>query len=303
LVAYAEAVAAGDLDPLQAVPLADLEQYYLPGLDLGAHRRAVEVMREEERLFAEPPLIALEMAPRLMIEFSSNAASDYLYYELGGRRLEETAVSLNLTSQTAPCPFLGQFLLMGNYTRQGSDDQGAIRALAADPAAYGREVMRFSDAFSRNPDFRQRQLEWRRYNRRPTVRTQYEFSHRLSPHGSAGAYADLMARIAVNGLGNEESSYLARRYLEWPMQFPDNQALFTNLGYKNGSLPGVYTTVYYAYPQDGRSPLVVALFYRNLPMRLYRQWRHTLPHDEFARWILYDPEALPLLRAALYASP
>ncbi len=80
-----------------------------------------------------------------------------------------------------------------------------------------------------------------------------------------------MARIAQNGLSNPKSSFLARKYLEWPMVFADNQELFSNLGYKNGSLPGILTTAYYAYPQGETTPIVVILFFHNLPNRTYRQ--------------------------------
>src|SRR5690606_22857915 len=41
LVAYVEAVAAGELNPLEPVTIEELESYYLPGTDLGAHRRVL----------------------------------------------------------------------------------------------------------------------------------------------------------------------------------------------------------------------------------------------------------------------
>ncbi|MEZ4517743.1 MAG: hypothetical protein R3C44_13260 [Chloroflexota bacterium] len=71
------------------------------------------------------------------------------------------------------------------------------------------------------------------------------------------------------------------------------------MGYKNGSLPGVLTTAYYAYRWDDSAPVVVVLFYRELPQQTYRQWRRSLTHDELARWLLSDPQAIPLLQAAL----
>ena len=112
-----------------------------------------------------------------------------------------------------------------------------------------------------------------------------------------------MARIAQNGLSNPESSFQARRYLEWPMIFPANQERFSNLGYKNGSLPGILNTAYYAYPTGEVTPTVVILFFRDLPGDTYRQWRNSLAHDELARWLLDNPDALSLLRAALTPSP
>ncbi len=299
LVAYAEAVAAGELNPLTTVPLADIEAYYQPGLDLGAHERAVAELTANGRTFGAPPNLLLDEVPWMMIRHSANAATDYLHMLLGQARIEETAVALDLYSQTAPCPFLGQFLAMGNYTRAEIDDQTAVRALIANPDEYGRLVMELTLAYSSSADFRAAQQAWRDSTRRPIGSTQRLFVANLNAHGTAQEYANLMARIALNGLSNSESSYLARRYLEWPMQFSVNQALFTNLGYKDGSLPGVLTTVYYAYPRDTLTPVVVALFFRGLDSSTHRAWRNNQAHDELARWLLYDPQAISLLRDVL----
>ncbi|MCA9970983.1 MAG: serine hydrolase [Anaerolineales bacterium] len=296
LVAYAEAVAAGTVNPLETVPLADLEAFYQPGLDLSAHPRAVDALTAEGRTFGEPPAALLETVPRMMTEFSSNAAADYLHLRLGQTAIEETALALGLESQTAPCPFLGQFLAMGNVTRDAGDDQAAVQAFIADPAAYGAYAMEMVDAYRGSQAFRDAQTAWRQETRRPASQVQRLFTAALNPRGSARDYAGLMARLALNGLSNGDSSYIARRYLEWPMQYAANQALFSNLGYKNGSMPGVLTTVYYAYPLNGDRPVVVALFFRDLPGQTYRTWRQSLAHDELARWLLSDPEAIGILR-------
>lgn len=299
LVAYAEAVAAGELDPLSTVTAAVLDAYYLPSTDLGTHRRAITELEENGRIFGDEPTLLLDEVPWMMIRHSSNAATDYLHLLLGQDRLEATAVSLGLTTQTAPCTFLGQFLVMGNHTRSATPDGAAVRAYAEDLEAYGRDVALLADAYRSNPTFRRDELNWRSDTRRPTFDTQALFSDTLNAQGSARDYANLMARLALNGLSSGESSFIARRYLEWPMQFETNQDLFSNLGYKNGSLPGILTTVYYAYPSGEQTPIVVALFYRDLPRRTYQQWRRQLPHDELARWIISDPQAIPALRAVL----
>jgi len=154
-----------------------------------------------------------------------------------------------------------------------------------------------TEAYSTDDSFRATE---RRTRGRPSIDVQRYFSENLNPQGSAREYAGLMARIAQNGLSNGESSFQARRYLEWPMRFPVNQELFTNLGYKNGAMPGILTTAYYAYPKDDPTPIVVTLFFRDLPNRTYQQWRRNdLAHDEFARWLLIDPEAIPALRTVL----
>ena len=298
LVAYAEAAAAGELDPASYVPVAELEQYYQPGLDLGAHQQAIADLEEQGVVIGEPPQIRLSDIPWMMMRYSSNAAMDYLHRRLGQERIEATAVSLGLTTQTAPCPFLGQFLAMGNFTRSGSDVT-AVEEYIAEPAVYGQEAALLADAYVNDADFRETQTAWRREERRPSMPVQRLFSDTLNPQGSAGEYAGLMARLAQNGLSNPDSSFIAPRYLEWPMAFEANQELFSNLGYKNGSMPGVLTTVYYAYPLGEATPVVVALFYRDLPQRTYQDWRRSLPHDELARWLLSDPAAIGAVKQAL----
>ncbi len=299
LVAYAEAVAVGQLAPTSTVTLDELEAYYLPNLDLNAHNKAIANLESNGRVFGNPPTILLDEVPGMMIEFSSNAATDYLHMLLGQTVIEETAVSLNLSSQTAPCPWTGQFLAMANHTRALESDEIAIQNYINDPVRYGHEVMLLTAAFSTDPAFRQTAIDWRRDTRRPNGQTQRLFSDNLNAQGSARDYANLMARIALNGLSSGDSSFIVRRYLEWPMRFTANQELFSNLGYKGGSLPGVLTIVYYAYPIGEDTPVVVALFYRGLNGRTYQQWRDNLTYDELARWLLYDPAAIPALNAVL----
>ena len=308
LVAYVEAVAAGELNSLETVPLTDLERFYLPNFDLGAHRRAIAELREEGRLISpdDNPAVTLAEVPWMMIRHSSNAAADYLHLRLGQARIEETALALGLgepagttglaSRHTAPCPFLGQFLLMANHSRAQANDRAALAAYLDDPAAYGRDVALLADAYANQETFRAAEAAWRERNRRPSIDTQRFFAAEFAPRGTARAYAALMARLAQNGLSTADSSFQARRYLEWPNQFEANVSWASNVGYKNGALPGVLTTVYYAYRWDDPAPIIVALFYRDLPQDTYRQWRNDLPHDELARWLLSEPTAIAALR-------
>lgn len=291
LVAYAEAVQAGEVNPQMEVPLAELEKYYLANSDLNAHPQAVAALRAEGSVVGEPEAVLLETVPRMMIEYSSNAASDYLHQLLGQKRIEETILDLGLTSHTAPCPFLGQFLLMGS-----GDGTVEVEEYVADPARYSREVWEATEAYAAGETSTQ---AWRGRWRRPSLETQAYFSEMLNAEANAADYATLMAQIAENQLGPWEQNVRIRRYLEWPTFFTVNQQTLAWLGYKGGSLPGILTVAYYAQPWDTVRPVVVVLFFRDLPLSTYRQWRRSLPHDELARWLLYEREAIPLLRQIL----
>jgi hypothetical protein len=192
---------------------------------------------------------------------------------------------------------------MSNQTRLGQSDRTAIQAYLDDPASYGAEVAQLAETYVQDNFFRDAEQAYHRAERRPSSQDQRTFSHTLNAHGTPREYAALMAQIAQNGLSNPESSFLARRYLEWPMIFDVNQERFSNLGYKNGSLPGILNTTYYACPIGEVTPTVVILFFHDLSNSIYREWRSTLPHDEFARWLLDNPEGIALLRTVLSPSP
>ena len=309
LVAYAEAIAGGELNPSEPVLLTELERYYLPGFDLGAHRRALTQLRAEGRILSpeENQAVSLDDVAWMMIRHSSNAAADYLHARLGQQRIEETAIWLGLNqspgSHSAPCSLLGQFLMMGNHTRGIVNDRAILGELAGSdpgrPADYGSQVALLADIYANQSAFRLEEQAWRSRTNRPSLDAQRFFAEHLAPQGTAGNYARLMSRLAQNGLSNGDSSFHARRLLEWTNLFPANQELFSNIGYKDGSLPGILTTVYYAYRWNDPAPVVVVLFYRDLPQQTYRQWRSDLPHDALSRWLLADPEAIPALSAAL----
>jgi D-alanyl-D-alanine carboxypeptidase len=294
LIAYAEAVQNGELDPAQPVTLAALEQFYLANSDLSAHPNAVAALRAEGRVFGDPPAVQLADVPRMMMQYSSNAATDYLHILLGQERLEATIVALGLSSHTAPCPFLGQFLLM-------SEGEAAVDGYLANPDRYAADVMAATLAYSAG-DSGTAQRGWRGRTQRPEISIQEIYSEHFNAHGSARDYALLMGRIAENQFGPWEQNVRIRNYMEWPTAFPANQQTLAWLGYKGGSLPGVLTSAYYAQPWDRARPVVVALFFHDLPITTYRQWRRELPNDELARWLLYEREAISTLRAVLAAA-
>jgi beta-lactamase class A len=293
LVAYAQAANDGLLNPAEWVPLSELERFYLPNSDLSAHPYAVQELDDLGFLADDEPSAPLEEIPWMMVRHSSNAAADYLHRRLGQRAIEQTALDLGLTTHSAPCPWLGQFLLAAQ-PESGQAAVANLEAYAADGARYGEDVIGLVDAYLNDPAFKQAILERRRF---ASLSAQRTFAESLNAQGTARQYAALMARISQNELSSGYVNILVRRNMEWPMMFEVNQPLFWTMGYKGGSLPGVLTGVYYAEPLEYRVPVVVAMFYRNMPTDVYREWRDSWPHDELARWILADPEAaIPVLR-------
>lgn len=301
LVAYANALETGKLDAGQQVALSDLARFYLPRSDLGAHTAALADLAAEQQL--ADGALPLSAVVWMMVRYSDNASADYLQALLGQSTIEQTVRDLGLEPHSAPCSFLGRFLLMSNHTRRGDDSQ-AVAALEADPVRYAQEVAYLTDIYSQDAAFRQAEQAYWGVQRRPSVAVQRQFTAALDTRGTARAYANLMARIVSDQLGSPRVHNVVRYYLEWPLEFfAANRERYLAIGYKNGALPGVLTTVYYAWPVGSAEPVVVALFYRDLPLSTYQRWRRTLPDDALAHWLLSDPQAILRLRQWLSLAP
>lgn len=300
LVAYAQAVEDGAIAALDTVSLDELERFYLPGSDLRSHALAMRELQAEGKLPA-PDTVSLYQLPWMMIRHSSNSATDYLHWQIGQEKLEQTVIDLGFSQHTAPCAFVGQFLTMHNKQRDVRDSE-ALKQYLANPENYGEDAAYLTDLFVQSEGFHS--AESRNWGRpQPAVSLQREFVAEFGTKGTARDYANLLARIVSNDLGSPRANATIRNQLEWPLDaFASNRELFTTIGYKGGTLPGVIATVYYAWPWGSQTPIVVALFYEDLELRTYQRWRRNLPHDEFARWLLYEPTAIDSLRGLLDGS-
>ena len=282
LVAYGNAVDAGTLDPMQPVTVEELERYYLPRSDLGAHNAALRELDTEA--------LTLDDVAWMMMRHSANSASDYLHDLLGQDVIEQTAIELGMGGQSAVCPWIGRFLTMGNPTRT-QPNTVAIDQLAINLDRYGHEVIWLSEQYTQDEAFRQTA---RRYwgNRQVSLSAQQVFIEQLETRGTTRDYANLRGQLVSKQAGND----LIRAHLGWPLaRFASNQERYASIGYKNGTFPGVLTSVYYAEPFWADTPIVVALFYENLPNRTYQRWRRDFPHDDMAHWLMSNPNALHIM--------
>lgn len=278
LVAYDQAVTAGTIDSTLPVSLADIEQFYLPRTDLGAHNRALRQL--------DAQTLTQDDAVQMMMRYSANSASDYIHHLLGQTVIEQTILDLNLGPHTAPCLFLGRFIGMANLS------SSEMAALNQNSAEYGASVTYWADLYRENEQFKlAAQGAWSR-GRQPNLQNQALFVDTFETRGTAAGYASLMARIASGQIG----SPALQQQLEWPLEaFESNQIHYQRIGYKNGNMPGVLTTAYYSQPYWSDQPIVVVLFYKNLPLPVYREWRRTLTHDALAHWLMQNPQAIHIL--------
>ena len=311
LAGYAEGVDEGLWSPDERVPLADVEAFFLPGTDGGAHDRAVEVYRERGWLDASGA-VSLRDVVWAMMTVSDNAATDYLLDRLGRERARALPARLGLGGSDAPLPIGGVFL---------SWAEAVDEPLAA--AAW-----ELSDRLRVDPEFRTDRQE-NPMTSDVSVRDQARLSVARSTKGTARDYAGLMQRIQRGDLVSATASATMREFLEWPMENEPIRREFTSFGTKGGSLAGVLTEATYAVPRDAASGGVAALFFEELPLAVWLRLAQaevrqdvvrtedgrlsvtvgtsaespSILHQDLLRRLLTDPEFFESVRRRLEASP
>ncbi|GAF44692.1 serine hydrolase [Rhodococcus wratislaviensis] len=227
LAAYARAVASGELDPAEPVPLSEWERWYLPNTDGGAHPKALQ------RLGVTDPdaTVPLEQMVTAMIQESDNAVPDYLRDRLGDAALADAAAQGGWDDLEVPT-LLGSTIALLDPAMSRDARWDAAQRYAHD-GAYREQVMRMAPG----DDF-------------PAVTARVQES---GVTGSAAGLASLHRAIATGDFG--PGSDVAREHLEWQPAPPG----LDGLGFKGGNLPGVVTEAMTIRRSDGTVATAVLL--------------------------------------------
>jgi hypothetical protein len=258
LAAYASEVAAGRLDPSERVARADVALWYLQGTDDGAHERALAAMP-----VADGDTLSLDQVVGAMVEFSDNAATDYLLARLGRRCVLETAGLLGVgTLGAGVAPVTGALLTLTDDELGVSADRRIerLRSLAVGERAAlaWRLAARYAEAPERSlaglATALQSLADWSR---------QLALTAALSWRGSARDLAALIAEAGSGRVLGTEAASVMTRHLSWPIADPALASRFDVFGGKDGEAPGVLALAGFARPRSepwrGRDRIVVLL--------------------------------------------
>ena len=278
LLAYEQAVAQGELDPGELVPVAELETFYLPKTDGGAHAAGLASLglSADEFGFASDAQarLALEDIARIMIHYSGNAETDYLITRLGDSQIAAAIQAAGFEHHSRIFPTLGVTLAMVNHEDPlvSVEQQPELQqAIAGQDFTFMENLI---NRYLQDPDWRAAQIAWMKSDAFDTAVAQLDWNAQLQvgllfPQGTAREYARLMAQIASGSLVSPEISARMGQKLE---NIPTDGLLrllfHRRYGAKDGLTAGVMTLVSYAVPRRG--PLagqtrVVVILTNDLP--------------------------------------
>jgi D-alanyl-D-alanine carboxypeptidase len=271
------------IDPDEALPVSEVDAYWLPATDGGGHPQFISY------LGADRETATLGEIAYGMIRFSSNAAADYLTMRLGYDGYAELYAALGLEStQFVTGTLLGLYLVLENH------ETGKADVATLDAQTFAAESARLTDLFLNDPTWRT--FELASLGERQTaaqaavaagdlalIQAEYErqaaFVEQFGIHGSARDVLRVMAAAYGGDNFSDEAQALMRGALNWVMDLnPANREVYSHLGNKGGSWASVLTGTWYTQPIAGE-PLLLAVFYRNLPLPLWSGWLSSGAHQ------------------------
>jgi D-alanyl-D-alanine carboxypeptidase len=242
-VEFARQAASGQIDPTTWVDTLSLEPYYIPGTDGDAHSSWLKDVKKSGKL-KDDRVQLLEVA-KGMINFSSNANSEYLMARLGLDKINANLSQLELSYHQPLYPFVSALYVFQNK----SNDEIARMTLAE----YVQESNRIHV-----------QLPTQYKHMRATfkmipLKGQRIWSDRL-PASTVREYAGLMKKINSRTFFEVSVQQQLDQLMEGILEEPKNSEWLAHAGMKGGSTAWVLTEAMYATTKKGDRTELVYFF-------------------------------------------
>jgi len=258
-VEYAQQAAQNKIDPDQGVALAELNRYYIPGLDGGAQ----EAWEQSLQTVIDDDAVPLREVAKGMIAFSSNANMEYLMEILGLDAINRNIESLGLPAHEPLYPFYSSLfipdLVMAGY--EGLNDDEKIVRVKAElkemPQARFRELaMKVHERLREDVDGS--------YQQAVQIERWYDdeidkINSDRMVSATAADYVILLSMINSRHYFSPEVHTYLDEVMETAMESEGNKQQFEHLGFKGGSTNYILNSAIYAIDKQGSSSEAVLL--------------------------------------------
>ena len=246
-IEYARQAAAARIDAAEMVDTAELDKYYIPDTDGGAHPDWMKEMRTKGLL--KDGKVPLEEVAKGMIRYSSNANTEYLLEKLGLDSVNACITRLGLKAQEPLYPFVSALFIGQGLTAAQIKAMPADKYIAASNAIH--EKLKTDTAFKRS--FKDISLEM-----------QYVWSDRL-PGGTTREYTGILHKINGRAFFSAAEQQHIDALMEGILESAANKAWLQHAGFKGGSTAFVLTMAMYATTKKG-DKTELAYFFNGLTM-------------------------------------
>lgn len=264
-VEFAQQSAEGKVNLNERVPLSEVARFYIPDTDGGAHRAWLESLKTSKS--TDNNTASLMEVAKGMMQFSSNANTEFLMWKLGLNNINANLPKLGLDKHQPLYPFVSALYVC-------SDEHSATGLKKMPLSLYLQRTNKYFELLKVDT----------------TVKTKFNmanvplpvqriWSDRL-PGSTVREYAGLMKKINSRTYFSKSAQTVLDTLMEWPMRLnPDNKKKFVHFGAKGGSTAFVLNYALYATDKQGNKTEMV-IFTNNLGV-----FEQTLLQAEFQVFI------------------
>lgn len=253
-IEFAQQVAHEMINENTYVPLSELDKYYLPGTDGGAHSGWLDYAKKNKALKGDS--VKLIDVARGMIIFSSNANTEYLMDLLGFDNVKDNIALFNLKQHTAIYPLVGALFLY-QVPKKSTETKLLKEISSYSDKKYSMAAYDYHIDLKEDSTFK---LKFRPDDL--SLKVQKMWSDRL-PASTTKEYVQVVQALNKREVLDEGAFFTLAEVLEFPMESKAFQSVFKHYGVKGGSTGFVLTHVIYLTLKDG-TRMELAIFFNNL---------------------------------------
>ncbi|CAM1372689.1 serine hydrolase [Tenacibaculum xiamenense] len=283
-IEYAEQAANGLINPDEAVPLSDLNHYYVPNTDGGAQKNWLIKVKDK----IQDEKIAIREIVKGMISFSSNANTEWLCKKLGLQNINDRLDSLGIKNHSE-IYYIVSALFVGKEVFPNLKDEELVTALKnLTIDEYRKATFSIHNKMEQDSTYKNDIGE-----RNPNL--ERIWSDNL-PNSTVKEYVEIMHKINSRTYFSKKTHTYLDEIMEFPLDDPSNGQWFDHLGMKGGSTAFVLTKALYATDKEDNT---TELSYFINDLNFIQSKRLQMSMNEFEAGILTDEEFREQLKKEL----
>ncbi|WP_270166406.1 serine hydrolase [Paenibacillus sp. SYP-B4298] len=260
-VEFAEQAADEQLDIHERVGLGELERFYIPGTDGAAHPEWLDDMKQNG--YIQDGQVPLLQVAKGMIQYSSNANTEYLLERLGLEAINRRLEKLGMTDHDAIYP-ISSAMMMTNYLMEM--ERIPQRKALIEMSSYSYEV--YAEKAKEIFEKLKADRAWSaRLNRTKRPRKIQDAWTLKMPSATTKQYAHLLCNIQKGHLLSERAHALMMEIMNMT---PNPQSKFIQIGSKGGSTLSVLNQTLYC--EDGEGNRMQLAFFIHDPKGYHLMW-------------------------------
>ncbi|MEZ7791941.1 serine hydrolase [Niallia circulans] len=289
---YARQAAEGKIDPLQEVSLEELNSFYIPKTDGGAHEAWIANLNDGK----ETDKVHLSEVAKGMIAYSSNANTEYLIHVLGLENINTSLESLGISNHEPLYPIVSALFIPTQLMKeQNITKQEMLEVMKSmDISEYRKRAMDIHNKWLNHPPAAE---EKKQIVKTLDMDVQRIWSNRL-PRSTSEDYVYIMEKLNNKTYFDENIYKYLDPVMEQLMENPNNRKWLVHAGQKGGSTAFIITTAMYATDKDGNQT-ELAFFANDLTS--FEQTKLSRNLNGFKLKFLKDAEFRALIQKELSA--